>query len=421
MIQKICTVFVLSMIAGTATAQETELKELQARAKAAPRDAEVQAKLGHAYLAAGHWNRAERQLKATARLRRNSPEAVFDVIRVKLAKGDYRASRAACFKFSKDHPDSPLGDICMARAFLVWRRTSLALPFLEKALQKDARHLEALLALGDAYRIRGQRDKSERAYRRALAVAPDDARIHLGLGRLYTVFQAPDRAREALRTALSKNPTSPEIQLELARLESGAERRKLLQQAVAGRPKWDDAIVLLAESLLLGGEAGEAEKLAAAVLKKAGKRALAHSVLGRARLALGDPKGAERALARALQLVPNDYEAALALGAVYGETERPDEALEQYRKTADLDPKDTRSLLAAARLAIELQRRTVAAGFLQRALARNPNDAVVLCLFGEVTASRGDKVKAREYYQRALKGKGEIDRDKVKQALQQLR
>ncbi len=409
------------MAAGTASAQETELKELRARAKSAPRDAEVQAKLGFAYLAAGRWDRAERQLKATARLKRNSPEALYDVIRVKLAKGDHRPARAACFKFSKDHPDHILADVCMARAFLVWRRASLALPYLEKVLQKDAGNLEGLLALGDAHRMSGQREKSEKAYKRALAVAPDDARVHLGLGRLYTVFQAPDRARESLRTALAKNPASPEIQLELAKLVKGEERLKLLQQAVAGRPGWDDATVLLADSYLLAGKAKEAESLAAAVLKQAGKRADAHSVVGRARFALGDFKGAEEALKRVLELVPNDYEAALALAAIYGETERPDDALEQYRKSADLDPNDTRALLDAGRLAMKIRRRAVAAGFLQRALARQPNNAVVLSLLGEVTAARGDKEKAREYYERALKGEGEIDRDKVKQALRRLR
>jgi tetratricopeptide (TPR) repeat protein len=119
--------------------------------------------------------------------------------------------------------------------------------------------------------------------------------------------------------------------------------------------------------------------------------------------------------------VPNDYEAALGLAAVLGETDRPDEALEQYRTTADLDPGDTRALLDAARLAVKLDRKAVAAGFLERALARNPSHAAVLALLGEVMAARGDKVRAREYYERALKGSGEIDRDKVSKALRQLR
>jgi tetratricopeptide (TPR) repeat protein len=418
---RISSVIILSVIASTAWAQETELKELRAQARSAPRDAEVQAKLGHALLEAGRWKEAERQLQAAARLKRNSPEADYEVIEVKLARGDHKASRAACRALSQKHPDSPLGDVCMARAFLVWRRASLALPYLEKVLQKDSSNLEALLALGEAGRMSGQKGKSEQAYQRAMQIAPDDARIYLGLGRLYSVFQAPDRAREALRTALAKNPGSPDIQLELARLLKGEERLKLLQSAAAGRPGWDDAGVLLAESLLLAGRTEEAEKLAAGVLERAAGRADASSVLGRARLALKNFQGAEEALKRALELVPNDYEAALALAAVFGETDRPDEALEKYRETADIDPSDIRALIDAARLAMKLDRKAVAAGFLERAVSRKPSDAVVLALLGEVTAARGDRVKARGYYERALKGSGEIDREKVKAALQQLR
>jgi tetratricopeptide (TPR) repeat protein len=420
-IRRVSLVIILSVIAGTAWAQETELKELRARARSASRNGEVQAKLGRALLEAGRWKEAESRLKMAARLKRNSPQADYEVIEVKFARGDHRASRAACFKYSKKHPDSPLSDVCMARAFLVWRRASLALPYLEKALQKDGDNQEALLALGDAHRMSGQRDKSEQAYKRALQAAPDDARVHLGLGRMYAVFQAPDRAREELRAALSRNPGSPDIQLELARLVRGEERLKLLRSAVAGRPGWDEAVVLLADALLAAGQAEEAEKSAAGILKRAGDRADAHSVVGRARLALKNFKGAEEALRRAIKLVPNDYQVALGLAAVMAETDRPDEALEQYRKTADLDPNDTRALVDAARLGMKLGRKAVAAGFLQRALARKPSDAQVLALLGEVTAARGDRVKAREYYQRALKGSGDIDREKVSQALKQLR
>jgi tetratricopeptide (TPR) repeat protein len=118
--------------------------------------------------------------------------------------------------------------------------------------------------------------------------------------------------------------------------------------------------------------------------------------------------------------VPNDPTSVLALADVFAQTDRVEEAYEQYRHAADLNPRDPSPLLRAAQLAIQQNRAVLATGFLDRVLAAQPNNAQALALYGDALASR-EPARARDYYQRALRGTGEFDRAHVEQALRTLR
>ncbi|MDQ3033029.1 MAG: tetratricopeptide repeat protein, partial [Myxococcota bacterium] len=145
------------------------------------------------------------------------------------------------------------------------------------------------------------------------------------------------------------------------------------------------------------------------------------SGLGRALMARGDLPGAEASLRRALALVANDASSALALGDVLARTERVEEAFEQYRHAADLDPRNPAGLLRAAELAIRLNRDVLASGYLDRLLQQHPNLGAGLALYGDVMRARRDATQARQYYQRALQGTGEVDRARIETALRELR
>jgi predicted negative regulator of RcsB-dependent stress response len=64
----------------------------------------------------------------------------------------------------------------------------------------------------------------------------------------------------------------------------------------------------------------------------------------------------------------------------------------------------------------------LASGFLDLALSRIPNQPRALALYGDVMRLRGDRVAARDYYERALAAAGDLpDRSRVQQALRELR
>ncbi|MCA9608888.1 MAG: tetratricopeptide repeat protein, partial [Myxococcales bacterium] len=146
----------------------------------------------------------------------------------------------------------------------------------------------------------------------------------------------------------------------------------------------------------------------------------ARAGLGRALIRAGSYQEAEQALSQAIEMVPNDADSAAALAEVYASTDRVEEAYAQFRRAADLDPTNPGPLTSAARLAIQQQRPVLAVGFLQRVLGTHPNHAPALALMGDVMRGRRQNDQARDYYQRALRGTGELDRAAVQQSLQSL-
>jgi tetratricopeptide (TPR) repeat protein len=409
------------LLTSTAWGQETVLEQLRAEARSNPRSAAAHTALGRALLRAGRWSEAQKRLERAARLQGNSVEAQYEVVKVEFESGNYRPARAACRALSQEHPNTALVHVCMARAFLVWKRSARAFKALDEALKLDPNNIEALLALSDAHRIRGAYTESQSAYQRVLRLLPNDARAYLGLGRLNAVAGKQKQAIEALRNAIRIDPSSPEIQFELGSVVGGEEGLTLLQQAVQGRPKWAEAELALAELHLEAGNLDIADKTATIALKHSPNLAGAYTVLGRARFKMNKLKESEKALRRALKLVPNDPIAALTLANVLVKTERYEDAFEQYRVAADLAPKDTEALVAAAELGMRLSRNALATGFLDRALERDKNSAKTLSLYGDVLAARNDFKQAREYYKRALKGHGEVDRNRIKKRLQELK
>ncbi len=406
---------------ATVSAQETALEERAAAARANRRDPEAQAAYGRALLRAGRYREASRALQAAARLERRSPEALYDVARVAFAQGDYRAAQRACRPIERIERDSTIARVCRARAFLVWNRSARAFEELEAALAQAPSDFEALLAMGDAHRLRADVPAAEGAYRRAAQANAGSAEPHLGLGRLYAAASRRDDAVRALRRALELDAASPEVLYELGRLLGGTEEaRSLLGRAVAGRPSWAEAQVALGDALLEAGQNAEAETAFGRAVELNERLAEAHAGLGRAKTAQGEHEEAEAALQRALELVPNWQETALALAALYEATERWERAFEQYRHAADLDPRNPVPLLSAARLAIRLNRDVLAAGFLDRILAQRASHAAALALYGDVMRARGDRARARQYYERALGGEGRVDRARVQRALREL-
>jgi tetratricopeptide (TPR) repeat protein len=408
-----------------AGAQATELDRLGAAARAAPRDYDAVRAHGMALLRAGNFREAERVLGRAARLGpRGSLEPLFDVARAAIDSHDHRAAERACRAMGRIEKAAVLTYVCNARADLVWNRSARAFEEIEAALALDGSHYESLFALGEAHRLRAAVSDAEVAYQRASTARPTSAEPHLGLGRLYFAAGRSEDAIRSLRRALELDPTWPEVQYELGRAlpsSSGDEARRLLEQATTGRPGWAEATVALGDARLSGSMATEAEAAYRAAIAIDDDLAAPHVGLGQALIARNEWAAAETALARALELVSNDATATLAMGDVLAHTDREEEAFTTYRRASDLDPRNPEGLLRAARLALERHRDVLASGFLDRLLERMPDNAAGLTLYGDVMVARSDRPHAREYYERALRGSGPVDRPYLEAALRTVR
>lgn len=403
-----------------ASAQETELEGLRAAARSAARDADAQRAFGIALLRAGRYREAEQQLTRASRVAGGTLESLFDIARVSFARGDHGAAERACNVLTRRDREAVLTRVCHARADLVWNRAARAFSLLEAALVTDPNHYEALYALGEAHRLRAAVTEAASAYQRAISARPSEAEPYLGLGRLQRAAGRPDDAIRSLRRAAELDPSSPEIQFELGRLLPTDEGRPWLERAVRGRPSWPEAQIALGEAHLSGRRFDEAEAAFRSVIRSHRTHAPAHSGLGRALMHRGDLAAAEASLRRALVLVENDLVSALALGDVLARAGRVEDAFEQYRHAADLDSRNPTPLLRAGRLALERELDVLASGFADRILVQDENSAAGLTLYGDIMRARGDRAEARRYYERALRGTGEVDRARIEGALREL-
>jgi len=397
-------------------AQESALGELRDAARAAPADPAAQLALGHALIEADRLPEAEAQMKTVVRLGKSSIESLYEARRVDFASDNYKRARAGCRELGAKDPKHVLTHVCMARAFLVWRRASRAAEHIDKALAADPSSPEALLVAADAERIQGHFDAAKQAYERALAARPS-ADAYLGLALIHAVQNRQADAVAALRKAHAIDARDPDVQFELGRRVSGAEAVDLLRRALAGRPKWPEAQLELAIAQLRAGDAAGAEAALQAQIKANPNNPIAIAHHGAALVALGRYPEAEPVLRKALELVPNDYDTSYALAQLYERTQRYEDAFAQYRNAADLKRESPVPLIAAARLGLTLKRPLLSGALLDKALERTPRSAEALALYGDVHAARGDKKAARDHYQRALQGEGPLDRPAIQKRL----
>ncbi|MFI5308142.1 MAG: tetratricopeptide repeat protein [Polyangiales bacterium] len=414
------TLLALSLLARSALAQEGALPALKEAAKQAPSSLEAQAALGRALVKAGRLKEADAQMAVIARLSKGSIEALYESMQARLAGDNYAKARAGCQELIKKDENAVLSQVCMARAFLVWRRSSRAFEHIDKALARDPESYDALLVLADARRIQGEHDAAVEAYEHALRVRPTSAEAELGLGLSLALQNKPADALAALRKANQLDPSDPDVQFELGTRLQGKDAVSLLQQAVAGRPGWAQAELALAMAELQAGDAASAEALLQAFLKRNPKDPIAIAHHGAALVGLGRYQDAEPVLRKALEAVPNDYDTSFALAQLYEHTNRYEEAFSQYRNAADLKRESPVPLIAAAKLGLSLKRPSLSSALLDKALERAPHSAEVLALSADALAARGDAKAARERYKSALKGEGPLDRAMVQKRLAEL-
>lgn len=245
---------VLALSPLSAAAQESALEGLRAAARAAPRDYDAQLALGRALLEAGRYREAAAQLRRAAGLRRGDAAALYEVARVDFEQHEHQRARAQCRAVARAAQGTPLGRVCQARAFLAWNRSARAFEELEAALEQAPNDFEALLALGDAHRLRAAVPEAEDAYRRAIAADGRRAEPHLGLGQLYAQASRRQEAVAALRRAHELAPDDPDVDYELGRALSGEDAVRHLREAVQNRPTWALAHAGLGDALLALGQ-----------------------------------------------------------------------------------------------------------------------------------------------------------------------
>ena len=253
--------------------------------------------------------------------------------------------------------------------------------------------------------LRGRAADAREHMERAVALAPDHARVLHIQGQLLLDQQDHPAAEAVFRKILGLAPKQIESQIGLANALSGqgkavAARELLVQSAKAASAPAD--WLLLGNAHLAAGDAGAA--LLAFNKVPAGQENLAAAQAGKAEALerLGRPEMALAALQRAIDAAPTHADLQIRRGLLFEQLKKPDSAEAAYREAIRLDEK---SAAGHNNLAYLLGSRGIkldeALSLAKRALLLDPSAAMFDTL-GSVHLARRDFEAARTALEQAV-------------------
>jgi tetratricopeptide (TPR) repeat protein len=230
-------------------------------------------------------------------------------------------------------------------------------------LERDENHRRALTLLARSL-FEAEPERSLACWARLAAMNPQGAEPHLQMARLHARAGRDAEAEAAFRAVLARAPTHPEGLAKLALMVGPRDE----QEAAALLSRWS----------------GTTSTDIAAWL------ALADTYV-----AVGKPAAAEATLRRGLAIAPNDVGALMLLGRLLANAEKFDQALEIWKKLADLGPQ---SLEPQVQIALHIARcyhnraDPEAETYLRDILGQDPTCLHALQYLGEVLGEDDERV-----------------------------
>jgi len=230
-------------------------------------------------------------------------------------------------------------------------------------------------ACGAALSAAGQHLAALHAFRGALALGRETARLHDAAGLCCLALRDTEGALSHFQAGLALQGDAPAI---------------LLHQGKA---------------LLEWGRAEEAETFLRRAVQTAPELAQAHFLLGRAAEARQRPSEALAHYGNAARRDPRDAAALMRAGDILGTMGRFEEALAAFRQVLAIRPEDAAARVRAGQILSSKGMLQEAERLLHAALAQQPGNAEALVSLGQIQASCGEAEAAARSYAGALRAR----------------
>jgi tetratricopeptide (TPR) repeat protein len=195
---------------------------------------------------------------------------------------------------------------------------------------------QMLTRASDAVR-QGRVDEAESVYKAIIAKRPDTEDAYRKLALVYWRTNRPRLAIDTLETALRNGVTQSEVRNKLGQYlaETGQPGRAiaLLEGQTGDDP---DALIALGNAYTLAGRLVDGVRTFRRLIDLDPKNAVAYENLGATELQAKDFKGAEASLRKAIELDPDLAGAYTALGVTLASMGRKSEAIDAWKRAADL-------------------------------------------------------------------------------------
>lgn len=296
--------------------------------------------------------------------------------------------------------------VALARASERNGRHAEACARYREAIQHSPGNVAVHVDLGVALLASGDAPAAELAFEAALAIDAGNAYANYNLGRLRYVAQEPHRARDLLRAALAGKPDFPEAQVVLAgvleELGDLAAAEETLRLAIARRPGFSGALRNLGTLL---GRLGRWPEAADALLRASEfdpGDADALYELGNAWLMLEKPELALQAYRGATSRRPDFAQAWCNQGNLLADRGSGREAIACFSRTLELDADHARAHLGLGNVYGSGDQPEKAVAHFRKALALDPGLALAQLNLGIVLSDQGLQGEALECFRAAL-------------------
>ncbi|MBI1850356.1 MAG: sulfatase-like hydrolase/transferase [Planctomycetes bacterium] len=288
----------------------------------------------------------------------------------------------------------------------------------ESLIPRDPKDLLGVwddVRLAERYLDGGEVEAGMDAIRIALDKRPTSHYARHLLAAEYGKRREFDKSALEYRTILGRNPRDAAAEIGLAKAQIG------LGQTTESMESLERASALAGERVLLRraigiayAEVGASEQARAEFDRVLAKNPRdAKSLVGLATVLelTSDRRGAIQALERALLVEPAMREAAITLGRLFLEDNRPADAARKLERVATTGTPDATvlALLGGAQLRSSERERTMAAAHLKQALTLDPNCATAHFFLGELDAVQSRFPQAIDEYRRAIQLRGDTE------------
>jgi tetratricopeptide (TPR) repeat protein len=222
------------------------------------------------------------------------------------------------------------------------RHATEARQALEKAVQLDPRQASAHNNLGILHFEKREFKKAVECYKKAVEANPRFAEAYNNLGNASRYVGEHDKALGYYHKALQFRELYPEAYNNLGTLlrDQGKmpEAEHAYRKAMGQNPKYLDAYNNLAHLLYVNNRDADALRVLSDALRVDENNPTTLTITARVQIRRGNYQAAEEAARRALKANPKHAEALVALGQLFHETDRYDEAVKMLEQAIEIAP-----------------------------------------------------------------------------------
>jgi len=315
-------------------------------------------------------------------------------------KKDWARAMTAIDGLARKQPDAPnahllRAQVLAARSDLVGARASF-----DEALKIDSRLLPALQGLARLDIAQGRPADARSRLSALVADRPADVRAQLVLVEIMDhIGTPPEEVVAQLRKAVAASPSAVSLRLRLVNtlLKYGDSNaaRSAAAEAVAAVAGNAELLHAQGRAALAAGDHELAARLFTELAQRLPKSPQLQLDLASARLAQGEPAGAERHLRQALSLAPDLRLAQETLLSVLLQRGRIDEAMAHAREVKTRSPASATGYLLEARVEAARRHGDAAIAAYRRALHLEPSGHAALQLHAALMADGRTEEAAR--------------------------